>query len=245
MFQLPHFVAVYAPSLWKEPRNQIARSDLADCPVSSDISYPHDRDATCSPASFSVPGYDTTSGPSNIRPCERGQCACPGLRTVPLTHHAPIANQVRQPKLVILWLPRCRRRPPTDGMTWPRPRRSVKSPWSTPAGTLSHRPRQRHSRGLPTRHTSRHPSDSCRGLSPPCHRLKGPRTHLLPCGRDVAGTWLHSPILPTCISVFLRNQSFRQSARNNGLTFPLFRLFQVQNGPRLPFLQLTQIPVHG
>ena len=123
---------------------------------------------------------------------------CSGSPTDP--PHAPCANQVRQLKLLILWPPRCRRRSPTDGMTWPRPRRSVKSLWSTPTWTLSHRPRQRHSRGLPTRHTPRHPSGSCRGLSPPCHRLKGPPTHLLPCGRDVAGTWLHSPILPTCIS---------------------------------------------
>ena len=41
------------------------------------------------------------------------------------------------------------------------------------------------------------------------------------------------------------NPPLPQSARNNGSGFPLFRLFQVQISPRLPFWELTPIPVHG
>ena len=41
------------------------------------------------------------------------------------------------------------------------------------------------------------------------------------------------------------NRPLPQSARNNGPDFPFSHLFQVQNSPRLPFWELTLIPVHG
>ena len=51
---LPATALACAP--WREPRNRIDRSDLAGCPVPSDISYAHDLDATCSFTTFSVHG---------------------------------------------------------------------------------------------------------------------------------------------------------------------------------------------
>ncbi len=60
----------------------------------------------------------------------------------------------------------------------------------------------------------------------------------LRCGRDLAASI-------TCITATLRNQSFRQSARKTNLDLHSSCLFHVGNSPRLVFLQLTQIPVHG
>ncbi len=41
------------------------------------------------------------------------------------------------------------------------------------------------------------------------------------------------------------NRPLPQSARNNAPDFPFSHPFQVQNSPRLPFWELTPIPVHG
>ena len=59
------------------------------------------------------------------------------------------------------------------------------------------------------------------------------------------GLWPHSPICRLVPLQLRRNQPIRKLLGETAPTSLFPPLVQVQNGPRLVFLQLTQIPVHG
>ncbi len=71
----------------------------------------------------------------------------------------------------------------------------------------------------------------------------------LPRGSDLAATGPERPVLGHFPKGNSRlqpvNQTLPRSTRNYGCYLPLFRLFQVQNSPRLPSWELTLILVHG
>ena len=81
-------------------------------------------------------------------------------------------------------------------------------------------------------------------------RLPQPRGGpLLLCGSDIAATGPERPVLGHFPKGKFPSQPVNpplpRSARNNGPDLPLFRLFHVQNAPRLPKRELSQILVHG
>ena len=60
---LSTFIAATVQPSWKENRNQIARSDLAACPLHPDFSYGTARAATCLSVGSPVHGYDAADAP--------------------------------------------------------------------------------------------------------------------------------------------------------------------------------------
>ena len=122
----------------------------------------------------------------------------------PLTHHAPIADQVRQPKLLIrlsaALLPTIPSQRHDLGESAPVSEITPENAHREPPAPVPTRPSARcppPSSGVahrhPPRHTPPHPIGDFALSTPPGPDFRFTRS-------DVAGLWHHSPILPTCIS---------------------------------------------